>query len=181
MAGLSKTEYRGPISINLSAGQVQDESLLDDLVRLCLTTSLTMDRIFIEIAEPAFQRSTDAMLRRTDQLRATGVGVVLDDLGLDKLTLGFLERLRPTQVKLSRTLVQQLIHRPSAAPFVRAVTELGRSMGYEVVAKGTEDMRIASEALALGCTFGQGYFFSRPMPLAAILPVAGDIAMAAHR
>ncbi len=173
---LASAGYDGPLSVNLGAGQALDDTLLDDLIALFDATTVGTDRLLIEIAETAFQRSAETMLRRTEDLRAAGASIVLDDLSLDKLTFGLVEKLNPAQVKLSRTLVSELHQRPGAKAFVRAVTELGRAMDYEVVAKGVEDIATADQARELGCAFGQGYLFARPVPLDAILPLVATLA-----
>jgi diguanylate cyclase (GGDEF)-like protein len=163
--------YRGRVSINIGAGQALDDTLVDDLSELLKSSTLGPNRLLIEIAESAFQRSPETMLLRTDEIRLAGAGVVLDDFGLDVLTLGLIERLRPTQVKLSRELVGGLITRPGAQPLVRSLAELGRAIGFDVVVKGVEDEASAALAINLGCQFGQGYFFARPVDLNAILPI----------
>jgi diguanylate cyclase (GGDEF)-like protein len=168
---LTAAGYGGPLSVNLGAGQALDDTLLDDLTALFRATTVGSDRLLIEIAEMAFQRSPETMVRRTEDLRVAGASIVLDDLSLDRLTFGLVEKLKPAQVKLSRTLVSELSQRPGAKSFVRAIVELGRSVGYEVVAKGVEDAATAEQASELGCAFGQGYLFARPASLDAILPL----------
>ena len=174
--------YHGAVSINLSAGQTLEGSVIATLIELMAPESAGTPGVLVEIPEPAFQRSLDSTLRRIDEMREAGAGIVLDDLGLDRLTLGFLERLRPSQVKLSRRLVTELRVRPSAAPFVRSIAELGHEVGFDVVAKGIEDLETAEVAEALGCRLGQGYLFARPSLIDVILsgspPVPADSAPA---
>ncbi len=178
LQSLVRAGYRGSVSINVGAGQALDDTLVENLSELLSSSTLDANRLLIEIAESAFQRSPETMLLRTDEIRLAGAGVVLDDFGLDVLTLGLIERLRPTQVKLSRELVGGLLTRPGAQPLIRSVAELGREIGFDVVVKGVEDAASAALAMELGCQFGQGYFFARPALLDAILPTVG---MATHR
>jgi diguanylate cyclase (GGDEF)-like protein len=167
---LRRSGFDGVLSVNLEAGQALDDSVLDDLVILQESGLLSQDRLLIEIPETAFLRSPEAMLRRIAQLREAGAGIVLDDLGLDRLSFGLLEKIRPAQVKLSRALVSELSIRPGAQPFVRAITELGRDLSYWVTAKGIEDAATAQLARSLGCAGGQGYFFAYPLTLAQLVP-----------
>jgi diguanylate cyclase (GGDEF)-like protein len=173
---LRASGFEGALSVNLEAGQALDDSVLDDLMVLQESGLLSHDRLLIEIPETAFLRSPEAMLRRIAQLRDAGAGIVLDDLGLDRLSFGLLEKIRPAQVKLSRGLVRELSIRPGAQPFVRAVTELGCDLSYWVTAKGIEDVATAQLARSLGCAGGQGYFFAHPLMLEQLLPrVQGDV------
>jgi diguanylate cyclase (GGDEF)-like protein len=160
--------FVGGLSVNLAAGQALDDTLLEDIDGLLSRDGIEPARLRVEIAETAFLRSSATMLRRVAELQAAGAGIVLDDLSLDKLSVGMIETLRPNQVKLSRTLVSELGNRPGANPFVRAVADLGLAVGYEVVAKGVEDEVVADRARSVGCLLGQGYYFARPMTLAAL-------------
>jgi diguanylate cyclase (GGDEF)-like protein len=160
--------FHGSLSVNLAAGQALDDTLLEDISTLFERDGVEPDRLLIEIPETAFLRSSVTMLRRVKELQAAGAGIVLDDLSLDKLTIGMIEQLKPNLVKLSRVLVSELGIRPSASPFVRSVTELGQTLGYEVTAKGIEDLAAVELARQVGCQLGQGYYFAQPMTLASI-------------
>ena len=149
-------------SLNLGAGQILDDTLVDDLTSLISEPGFGPGRVLVEIAESAFYRSTDSLVARTEALRSIGVGLIVDDLSLDRPTLGLLERLHPVEVKLSHELVRQLHDRPSAQPFVRSVAELGRAVGFRVVAKGLEDRATVALAQEVGCELGQGYLLARP-------------------
>ncbi len=165
---LSSLGFGGCLSVNLGAGQALDDTLLEDIAALIDRDGIEADRLLVEIPETAFLRSSSTMLRRVEELQAAGAGIVLDDLSLDKLTIGMIEKLKPNQVKLSRGLVSELNGRPGANPFVRAVAELGRGLNYEVTAKGVEDLATAQLARNVGCQLGQGYYFARPMTLATL-------------
>ncbi len=149
-------------SINLGAGQILDETLVEDLTTLAGQPDFGPGRLRVEIAEPAFSRSAESVIARTDALRQAGIGLIVDDLRIDGLNLSLLERANPVEVKLSQSLVRDLGHRRAASPFVRSVVELGRDVGFAVVAKGIEDSSTAQLAQELGCALGQGYLFARP-------------------
>ena len=165
---LNSLGFAGSLSVNLAAGQALDDTLLEDIAAMFSGDGIEPDRLLIEIPETAFLRSSATMLRRVEELQAAGAGIVLDDLTLDKLTVGMIEKLNPNQVKLSRTLVGELSIRPSATPFVRAVTELGLELGFEVAAKGVEDAATARLVQTVGCRLGQGYYFAHPVTLATL-------------
>ena len=165
---LGELGFAGGLSVNLAAGQALDDTLLEDIAALFKRDGVEPERLLIEIPETAFLRSSATMLRRVKELQATGAGIVLDDLSLDKLTLGMIEQLKPNVVKLSRTLVGELGIRPGANPFVRSVTELGQTLGYEVTAKGVEDEVTVERACHVGCQLGQGYYFAQPMTLTSL-------------
>jgi diguanylate cyclase (GGDEF)-like protein len=168
LTDLRVSGFAGVLSINIEAGQALDDAVLEDISILQESGLLSQDRLLIEIPESAFLRSSAAMLRRVEQLKDAGAGIVLDDLGLDRLPFGLIEKVRPNQVKLSRGLVSELLVRSSAQPFVKAIAELGKDLAYDVIAKGIEDEATARLVSKLGCPFGQGFYFAHPMTLGEI-------------
>jgi diguanylate cyclase (GGDEF)-like protein len=175
LTALRSSGFTGVLSINIEAGQALDDAVLDDVAMLQAAGLLSHDRLLIEIPETAFLRSPAAMLRRVEQLRDAGAGIVLDDLGLDRLAFGLMEKIRPVNVKLSRELVRELSIRTSARPYVRAIAELGREISFGVIAKGVEDAATATLAQSLGCQFGQGYYFAHPVTLHELTTPAVDL------
>jgi diguanylate cyclase (GGDEF)-like protein len=175
LTALRASGFTGVLSVNIEAGQALDDSVLEDVALLQAAGLLSYDRLLIEIPETAFLRSPAAMLRRLEQLREAGAGIVLDDLGLDRLNFGLIEKIRPVNVKLSRELVRELSIRASARPYVRAIAELGREISCGVIAKGVEDAATAQLAQSLGCLFGQGYYFARPVTLHELTTRAMDL------
>ena len=106
-------------------------------------------------------------LERLAALRALGVGIVLDDFGTGYSSLGYLRGLTLDGLKLDRSFVAGLGTDERATTIVAAVTQLAHALGLPVTAEGVETAAQVAGLQALGCQFGQGFLFSRPVPRAA--------------
>ena len=96
--------------------------------------------------------------------RALGVRIAVDDFGTGYSSLGYLQRFPVDVLKIDRTFVEG-IAAPSHDPVLtRAIVALGAALGLRVVAEGIERPDQAAALAELGCSFGQGYLFARPMP-----------------
>jgi diguanylate cyclase (GGDEF)-like protein len=160
VAALEKVNQPVWISMSLTAPQLLDATLIDDLIAACSKASVAPQRIRIEVDQRSFARSIEALSRRVDDLRTAGFSIVLANLGLDHTTVGWIERLKPVSVKLSPEVLRERRTRPAVVPFIRSIVELGRDLGFDVVADGVEASDDAVSIGALGCRYGQGNFLS---------------------
>jgi EAL domain-containing protein (putative c-di-GMP-specific phosphodiesterase class I) len=103
-----------------------------------------------------------------EKLRALEVGIALDDFGTGYAGLDYLQSLPFSSIKIDKTFVQQMHTSQRSFQIIKAALELSNPLGLSTVAEGIEDDTTATALAALGCTYGQGYFFGRPMPLANI-------------
>jgi diguanylate cyclase (GGDEF)-like protein len=170
---LSIQGFDGWLSVNLTAPQLLDPTLPADLAEACALAEIQPSRIRIEIDQRWFSRSVEVTSRRVTELREAGFGIMLTDLGLDHTTVGWIERLQPTAVKLSETMVRERRNRPAVVPFIRSIVDLGRDLGFEVVATGVNHHDDALAIGVLGCSFGQGAHLSSLRSLEKI--VSADI------
>jgi EAL domain-containing protein (putative c-di-GMP-specific phosphodiesterase class I) len=92
------------------------------------------------------------------------VRLVLDDFGVGFSSLGYLDRLPLSLVKLNRTFVANVAESPHDAAIVRAVTEMAETIGLGVVAEGVETEEQLRVARDLGCGYAQGFHFAEPVP-----------------
>jgi EAL domain-containing protein (putative c-di-GMP-specific phosphodiesterase class I) len=108
-------------------------------------------------------------------LRELGVQLALDDFGTGYSSLGSLQRFPLDVLKLDRTLISSVLE-TSGAAVVRAAMELGRALGVQVLAEGIENELQLRALRDLGCPFGQGFLFSRPLttPDAQLLIQSSD-------
>jgi EAL domain-containing protein (putative c-di-GMP-specific phosphodiesterase class I) len=104
------------------------------------------------------------------QLRGLGVRLSVDDFGTGYSSLSYLTRLPVHEVKIDRSFVIGLRDRTDDAAIVRAIVDLGRHLGLQVVAEGVEDRETWDLLDQMGCDLVQGWHLARPMPLAELLP-----------
>mgnify|MGYP002620733104 FL=1 len=153
----------GRVSVNLSALGLADGSLAERLLGMLHAAAVPPAHLEVEVTESAAMTAADTAIATLRQLRDHGVGVALDDFGTGHSSLGYLQRLPATTLKIDRTFVWGL-DTPASAAIVRAITDIGRALGLEIVAEGVETEAQRAALQALGCRFGQGYLFGVPLP-----------------
>lgn len=156
------------ISVNVSAKDLYDRAL-PEYVRDCLNRhGARAADLVLEITETAVMVSPENALEVLGRLRADGIATSIDDFGVGHSSLGYLRRLPAQELKIDRVFVSEMTTDPEAAAIVRAAVDLGHTMGMRVVGEGVEDAETWEAMRALGCDFGQGYWFAKPMPAAEL-------------
>lgn len=120
--------------------------------------------LMVEITERALTRRPAELLRAIETLRAAGCAIALDDVGAEPESLALLPFVAPDVVKLDISLVQRWLNVEQAAIYT-AVAAYAERTGATILAEGIETECDLAQALALGATLGQGWYFSRPGPL----------------
>ncbi len=154
------------LSVNISPRELQDESLPEDVRRILERWSMDGSRLEIEITENALINDSRVARGVLDGLRALGVTVALDDFGTGFSSIYHLRELPFDKVKIDKSFMKSLNTDADSARYVAAIVGLGRALGLELTAEGIEDVASMQRLRELGCTYGQGYLFGRPMPAA---------------
>ncbi len=152
------------MAVNVSARQLRDPGLIDDVADALRETGLEPGLLEIEITETATLSTpghADAVLHR---LREMGVSVSLDDFGTGYSSLSQLRRLPIDRLKIDRSFVAELPGDESSAAIAGAVVDLANAMGLGVVAEGVETAQQLEFLQARGCHEVQGFLFCRPLP-----------------
>ncbi len=148
------------VSANVSAVQIRPE-LVDEVAELLARHRITPARLVLEITESlVLDPHTKPIVA---SLRELGVQLALDDFGTGYSSLGSLQRFPLDLLKLDRTLIEAVLE-GSGAAVVRAAVELGHALGVQVIAEGIEGQVQLGALRELGCPFGQGFLFARPLP-----------------
>src|ERR1700735_5568345 len=101
-------------------------------------------------------------------LRATGIGVSVDDFGTGNASIEYLAMLPASELKIDRSFITGILEDARSQAIVRSIIDLARNLGLTVVAEGIETEAVQETLTALGCQTGQGYFISRPQPADAL-------------
>src|SRR6202043_49211 len=97
-------------------------------------------------------------------LRASGIGVSIDDFGTGNASIAYLTKLPANEIKIDRSFITDICADPRAEAIVHSTIDLARHLGLHVVAEGIETEAALTRVTELGCNAGQGYFISWPVP-----------------
>ena len=151
------------INVNLSARQFTDPGLAAIVANALEESGLPPRSLTLEITESTLMARTRDMAERVRNLRSMGVRISIDDFGTGYSSLGYLQTFELDELKIDRSFVSPSDTVGSPRVISRAIVELGRALGLEMVAEGIETAEQADWFRSLGCQYGQGYHFSQPM------------------
>lgn len=156
------------VAVNLSAQQLQEPGFIDDVREILEGSGIAPEQLLLEMTETVMFHDTSTTLARLDAIRELGVRIAIDDFGTGYSSLGYLRRFRVDVLKIAREFVGPA-DRSEDWAFAGAIIGLGRTLGLTVVAEGIETMGQLERLQDLGCEYGQGYLFARPVDAEATL------------
>ncbi len=151
------------LSVNVSPRQFADTNLLNTVLAVLERTHLPPSLLQLEITETSLLLNLSQAKETLTAARAFGVRISLDDFGTGYSSLAFLLNLPVDEVKVDRSFVSEMRLDPHRKELVRAVVQLGQSLGKRVVAEGVETEDDLRELTAMGCECVQGWHIGRPM------------------
>ncbi|MFN0153549.1 MAG: putative bifunctional diguanylate cyclase/phosphodiesterase [Gaiella sp.] len=155
-------------NVNLSAKQILQPYFKEDVASALSSAGLAPTDLVLEITESTLMEDVEGVSLRLAELRAMGVRIAIDDFGTGFSSLGYLQRFPVDELKIAREFVDEVVRDPRRARLVEAIIALARSLDLNTIAEGIEEPAQRDRLLALGCTIGQGYLFSRPVPAAEV-------------
>ena len=155
------------LSVNLSRAQLADPQLVAQVQRALQASAMPAAALQLEVTE-SLAAQDDTVRDRLQALKALGLTLALDDFGTGYSSLSSLHQLPVDLVKIDRSFVSQLETSAHHRALVKATVEVAQSLGMGTVAEGIETPGQAQVLQALQCQKGQGYWFGRPMPAAAL-------------
>lgn len=155
------------ISVNLSCKQFLQPDLLEQIQEVLRETGLDPRSLKLEITETVVMENIEMATRTLEQLQSLGVELSIDDFGTGYSSLSYLQRFPVNTLKIDRSFVSRITESAGTAEIVRTIMHLGQNLGMNVIAEGVETEQQSAQLKALGCEFGQGYHFSRPMDMSA--------------
>lgn len=162
-------EYPAPrVCVNLSARQFAREGLADHVEALLRQSGVSSRQLGLEMTESSLIPDAGTALEVLGSLRRLGVSLLMDDFGTGYSSLNHLHSLPFDVLKIDRSFVMRLNEGEQPLQIVRTIVELARVLGMDVVAEGIETRKQYELLRQLGCRFGQGYLFSRPVPVETV-------------
>ena len=166
---LSHNGFDIPISLNLSAYNLQDPKFESEIMTLLEGTGVDANKIILELTESAMvsnpMQTRELLMRMTKQ----GFRISVDDFGTGFSTLTNLRRMPISEIKIDRSFVGNIISDPDDASIVKAMIGLGQSLELDVIAEGVETQEVLDALKQFGCFTIQGYLISKPVPLSNLL------------
>ncbi len=157
-------EHPLQVSVNLSGRQFADGDLESRITGSLLQSGLSPSSLKLEITESVLMDNADAASGILARLRQMGVSLSIDDFGTGYSSLSYLHQFPAQTLKIDQSFVGRIESEPSQLAIVRAVLSLAHVMGMNVVAEGIETPSHRDILRDLGCEYGQGYYFARPLP-----------------
>jgi diguanylate cyclase (GGDEF)-like protein/PAS domain S-box-containing protein len=152
-------------SINLTAKEVCDLSTPIRMLDMLVLHSIPCSRFKIEVTEQALMNDLFTAKQVITAFRNAGVHVMLDDFGAGYAGLGYLRELKFDSIKIDRSFVMTLLRQEESAKIVWIMQTLADTLNLKTVAEGIEDQKTLDAIRSIGCNYGQGYHFSRAVPM----------------
>ncbi|HYR24669.1 MAG TPA: EAL domain-containing protein, partial [Aquabacterium sp.] len=156
------------IAVNVSARQFRQEDFVAQVLDILARTGANPARLKLELTESSLVTEVEGVIARMTALKAHGVSFSLDDFGTGYSSLAYLKRLPLDQLKIDQSFVRDILDDPNDAAIAKMVIVLAESLGLDVVAEGVETAEQRDFLAQLGCQIYQGYWFSRPLPVAEL-------------
>jgi diguanylate cyclase (GGDEF)-like protein len=151
------------VGVNVSAREVQQPGFVDRVRETLAESAVAPTDLLLEITETALLRATPATIATLDELRQLGVRCVIDDFGTGYFSLSHLRQFPVDVLKIASEFVQDEDSESKSSALAGGIVAMSASLGIVTVAEGIETAEQADRMRALGCTYGQGYHFARPM------------------
>jgi len=150
------------MAVNLSAKQFAQAEFVDGIADVLRASEIRPACLSLELTETIAMGSPIESRHKLAALRQMGIDLALDDFGTGHSSLSYLSQFRVSTLKIDRSFIQQL-NEDRGETLVRSVVGLGKNLGLRVIAEGIESARERDHLQKLGCVYGQGYHFQKPL------------------
>jgi diguanylate cyclase (GGDEF)-like protein/PAS domain S-box-containing protein len=152
------------MSINLSGKQMENPDLILEIQAILDDTEIEPNRIKLEITESEMMKDVPITIQCLRDLRALGVKLAVDDFGTGYSSMCYLSDFPINTMKVDQAFVQRLGDNREDNAIVEAIITLGKNLSLTITSEGIETEKQLRTLQSLGCHFGQGYLFSKPLP-----------------
>ncbi len=152
------------VAVNLSPLQIKAPGAALGIISAIREAGLAPERLELEVTENLFLEDSPNTASFIKEIARAGVRFVLDDFGTGYSSLGYINQWPFSKIKVDRSFVSGKQAGRKSDAIIRAVSQMGRSLGMEIVAEGLETVEQVQAVRSAGCTLGQGYHFSRAVP-----------------
>ncbi|WP_075533294.1 bifunctional diguanylate cyclase/phosphodiesterase [Moritella viscosa] len=154
------------LHVNMSVRELLHPDYVSTVKEILAVTQLPAANLTLEITESRLVSQPLLTNQLLGQLRSLGIQIAIDDFGTGYSSLAYLTQLQFDALKIDRSFVSQMLNSESHAAIVPAITTMTSKFNAEIVAEGVETAEQAQHLKQLGCRYAQGFYYSRPKPLA---------------
>jgi diguanylate cyclase (GGDEF)-like protein len=151
------------VSLNVSNRQFWSGSVNDEITKCLRANNIPPDCLAVEITEGVIMHNVTTARALLEQLHDQGIKLYVDDFGTGYSSLGVVHQLPIDALKIDRSFITTLANDTKTKELVRTIVLMGDNLGIDVIAEGIETEQQCTELRQLGCRYGQGYWFSRPV------------------
>jgi diguanylate cyclase (GGDEF)-like protein len=169
------------VAVNVSGRQLQQAAFVDEVRAVLAATGFPARNLVLELTERSVIENPEVALARLTALRALGVRIAIDDFGTGYSALSYLQQYPIDVLKIDKSFVDRVAEGGQAAALTGAIVALGHALSLRTVAEGVETSAQQTMLEALGCAYGQGYLFARPLAADGIDALLRPDAPAARR
>jgi len=156
------------IAVNLSGKHFGHPALVEQITTVISETGIPPESLKLELTESAVMENAETAILMLKQIKETGVRISIDDFGTGYSSLSYLHRFPIDLLKVDRSFVSAMEENTENGEIVRTVIALAKALNLKVVAEGIESIHQFHQLRILGCEYGQGYLFSKPLPVGDI-------------
>jgi diguanylate cyclase (GGDEF)-like protein len=152
-----------PVAVNVSPLQFERTDFAAVVAQLAADASVEPRWLRFEITESAVMKEPEKLIGTLETLRLLGSEVLIDDFGTGFSSLSYLSKLPVDTLKIDRSFVHDLGRETARKSIINAVVDMAKRLNLKTIAEGVETAEQVAALLELGCEFGQGYFYSKPV------------------
>lgn len=156
------------VAVNLSPVQFRNPSLIHTVISALADSGLSAFQLELEITESVLLTDSETALATLHHIKGLGVRIAMDDFGTGYSSLSYLRLFPFDKIKIDQSFIRELGDSKDCAAIVKAVVDLGSSLGITTTAEGVETTDQLDQVREHGCTEIQGYFFGKPLPFSHV-------------
>lgn len=157
-----------PVAVNVSALQFRQLDFVEKVQTVLRETGLPGRYLELEVVETMLMIDLDDALEKLQQLDKLGVRIAIDDFGTGYSSLSYLRQFSAHMIKIDKSFIRDIPGSPDASAIVSAVLSMGKTLGMDIIAEGVENKQQADYLSSVGCQYGQGFYYARPMSTMAV-------------
>ncbi len=151
------------LSVNISGKQFMDADFITAMRMAYGTAGLSPKNLILEITESVMLTNTDATVKMLEEIRGLGVRLAVDDFGTGYSSLSYLHKFPIDILKIDASFTEKIVDGKEGAAMAQAIISMGNTLNLTTIAEGVETYEQEERIREFGCTYGQGYYYARPL------------------